>query len=112
MSVCAMVKSPQHEQERSYYVPVCTEELYRDVIFPIAAAHNLSLIDKWNGLAEVNRENRNLFFEQLKILCDYVNQLDNCSVQTKQHILQRIKTLSFEIDRMLDARADIVIWIG
>lgn len=112
MSVTATVESPLNDEERSFNIPVCTEALYRDVIFPIAEVHNLSLIDDWGIFVRINQENINLFFEELKTLCDCINKLNSCPEQTKQHILQRLNTLSVEINRMLVARVDIVILIG
>ncbi|WP_162042583.1 hypothetical protein [Undibacterium sp. YM2] len=112
MSVTATVETPLNDQERLFNVPVCTESWFREVIFPIAKAHNLSLIDDWGIFVSIQHENINLFVGELNTLCDCIEQLDNLSTRAKQHTLQRLNILSVETVRMLKTRSDIVVLIG
>ncbi|MFZ6712546.1 hypothetical protein [Undibacterium sp. TC9W] len=112
MSVTATVETPLNDQERLFNVPVCTESWFREVIFPIAKAHNLSLIDDCGNFVGIKHKNIDLFVDELHTLCNCIEQLDNLSAQAKQHTLQRLNILSVETVRMLNTRSDIVILIG
>ncbi len=112
MSVTATVDRPQNDDELAFDLPVCTEALYRELIFPIAEANDLSLIDNWGIFVRVNSQNKELFFEQLNILLKHILKSDVCDWQKKNHIKQRLETLVIEIDRMLSSRSDIDILVG
>lgn len=109
MSIAVFVDEPINEDEKSFYLPVASENFFNSCWKPGCKTLNLQLVSRFDRGINITQINITEIISELNQLQAWAEQ--NLSGENKKHITERIKTL---IDRLpsIFERENMSVFIG
>lgn len=109
MSISMFFVSPQTPEEKKFYLPVCTEDVFNRVVLPAAERVGAKYVPLFEVGFEISADDASAIFEEL---CCVANQIEADASDATSYILPRLKNLQTEIERIFNYRPEGVLYIG
>lgn len=111
MSVCLMVSNPINEDEDEFYVPIASEQVFREFWMPVIQTLDLQWAKCFQSGIEVGKENFRSILKELEEIKIWISK--NMNDERGKQIIKRLDNLRKELIALLEnAREDVKVYIG
>ncbi|GLX69385.1 hypothetical protein [Paenibacillus glycanilyticus] len=109
MSISAFIVDPEDDFERSFMLPVATEDFYKKYWEPAAEELGLQWTVLFQGGTDVEKEDVPIILEEISLLKEWVSS--KMGGDAKEHMQRRLELLEAELPGAF-RRGNAVVYIG
>ena len=109
MSITASLSSRERE---GYDIPVCTQNIFANVIAPVANRAGLELVSSWATFAEITSANLDEFITQIDTLIYEITRSDKYDEAIRVHVGSRLDNLKAHVLQVAGSDSDFEVLIG